>query len=496
MPERGAMVFLLIQCALFHALAEPAVPQWFEYDPLRPLAIFSAWKHLTTPRATVCLGEGWTAVGGVLCDHNGNPLSRTPLGITVGQRWPSADLVTDDHGHFIFYGVSPGLLVQPSKEELKKLSFVERLRYLDAPTSHAAPGYPASYDGWLFAQSKNELRECDARILLRRDDRAFYVLNVNATNSFDQNEFARFKAAQYAAIETPYPVIKAEFTPHETLGSGPKLRIRLLTWRGKSIRNALVKTWVPAAEGKTDARGYCELPYTALEARDEDMWKTMESYLYIDAPGYADGPVQCELRTNRLNVIKLKAPANVSGKIVDSEGAPYPVGEAVLVQYTASEYPYINLVRFTRQHANRSFSFDGIMPGVSFRLYANDQLRSVWTEDSMLKPGEHRNGIVLRLPWPGAILGRVLDEGGKAVERADVRVRYDGAYYEDSRSIWGGADGQFAFRGLSDKPLRIEVEAEGFLRSLSDQMTIQPGELRLIEVRLHKDKAAEFVQLE
>src|SRR5258707_10937895 len=62
--------------------AQTLAPDWFERT--NSYEIFSAWKNLSTIKASICVSASWFVLGGIVCDKNGNPLPSTPVNIMSG----------------------------------------------------------------------------------------------------------------------------------------------------------------------------------------------------------------------------------------------------------------------------------------------------------------------------------------------------------------------------------------------------------------------------
>ena len=175
------LVFLAWQCAR----AEEKVPEWFRFDAQRPYAIFDAWKELSTRKAATCLGENWKVLGGRLVNKQGRPIPHTQISLDLvrGKAW-RANLETDANGYFLIY--SPFSLELGSGETSISGRTNER-------SVSATPGYPTSQAGQTFAYKRQAGRTCDAILLMREEDRAFYVFRCDDQTGFDANECKTFQ---------------------------------------------------------------------------------------------------------------------------------------------------------------------------------------------------------------------------------------------------------------------------------------------------------------
>ena len=64
---------------------------------------------------------------------------------------------------------------------------------------------------------------------------------------------------------------------------------------------------------------------------------------------------------------------------------------------------------------------------------------------------------------PGAIVGTIVDEDGRPVPEARIRLVYRGMEGTVTKTSRSDAKGRFSFVGLEMRPWRIEVEAPGYL---------------------------------
>src|SRR5207245_1951408 len=114
--------------------------------------------------AAVYLHDGWRVLGGQLVDEKGNAMGLTRLSGSGGDsssRGEGADLVTDKNGYFLIYG--------PQSIDVDDT-------VTDQPKSgwhfYAAPGYPLSMNGALYALRKKDIKRPLVQLLLKQADRA------------------------------------------------------------------------------------------------------------------------------------------------------------------------------------------------------------------------------------------------------------------------------------------------------------------------------------
>ena len=102
--------------------------------------------------------------------------------------------------------------------------------------------------------------------------------------------------------------------------------------------------------------------------------------------------------------------------------------------------------------------FDAVICRIALMLFPNpgkalNEMRRV------VKPGESRENIALRIPQAAAIRGIVEDAEGRPVTNIHWLI------FVNEYGGWGhgeSADGRFGTFGVTPKPVQIEVNAEGF----------------------------------
>src|SRR5437867_2461011 len=187
-------IALLAVLPVFPAVAKSLVPDWFEKGDASGYEVFAAWKNLSTSEANLCVSEDWFVLGGILCDTNGNPLASCPVLLSGPQEIERIGLRTDKSGYFLIYGSRFRDLEVPLSPHD---NFLKRLNRRGG-TLRACPGYPTSEDGWDYASSLGQNRECVPELLMGRIDRQFYKFTVDGKSFFSSAGFARFKKKYYA----------------------------------------------------------------------------------------------------------------------------------------------------------------------------------------------------------------------------------------------------------------------------------------------------------
>jgi hypothetical protein len=474
---------------------EPLVPEWFQYNPDRPYAIFDAWRSLTTREAALYWTNEWTVIAGVLHDERGEPIRRCPLTICYYSsiRGYRATLCTDDNGHFIIYGP----LALTCRDRSRLSDHMTREEYTAYWNSRgcefsACPGYPYSKLGYRYARESRGSRACRPELVTQRDDRAFYVLTCDGTSTFDAEGFEQFKKATFAAPreeawrgwrEKPRPVEDAQ-----EAREGHIYRVRVVTSDGKGIPGAVVKFVAYDGQGgnrqvvETDHDGQCSLEEYLWGGRGDNYYEEVIRELTIDAPGYGVGPVAYDLSADQMNTIVLERPAAVSGTVLDYNGNPLDYDLRV-------KYSNRNACAFEvwiPVLADGSFSFERIMPGQPFRIEGGvislqaTPRAPVRTDEFVLAPGERKADIQIAVPMAAAIYGIVVDHAGDLVPGiSDLHLldQDDGRYYECR-------DGRFAFQALGHGPYRLRVRAAGFKEYLTGPLELGPGELRFLKIPL------------
>jgi hypothetical protein len=198
------------------------------------------------------------------------------------------------------------------------------------------------------------------------------------------------------------------------------------------------------------------------------------------------GSVDCvDLKTDRGNVITARRPASVSGRVVDWNGNPFRA--YLSLDYTKSDYD---------QWPDRpcapdgSFTFSRILPDKDIRIWAGGSgggqfaapFGSAETTDMVLREGETKKDLVLQLGLGGGgVCGAVVDQNNKRVST----VSRMSIAWSNGRARGFTPSDHFGFPE-GRKPFQIHVEAKGFKPFVSEKITLKPGEIRFVTLRLDK----------
>jgi len=466
-------------------------PQWFVADNDQ-YGIFQAWKFLSARDAALYLGVDWKALGGVLRDENGVALPLTPilLAFNGGIRANSANVMTDKDGYFIVY--SPYSIDISGDDRSLDLSF----------KVYACPGYPYSFQGYAYAEAKGDVKICNPKLLYKTEDRAFYELSVQSKNSFDEDGFTKFREKLREEGSKKGSVPWRDSPRSREGGTERRERttyeIQVVSVEGKPIPKSIVK--YIAYDGydgnsqvvETDGSGLCQVEEFILPRQPRNYYSEIVRRLTIDAPDYGVGPVTCNLRKGKVNIIKLETPGAVSGRIADHNGNP--TYTSLKVQYKKP-----NGCAFETDvpiNPDGTFTFTRIMPKEPFKLVGMitslqvAPLAPVETDYFILEPGEHKTDVQMIVPLAAALRGLVIDQDGAPVkdigefilvhERSDRSEDRGGLI--DGDLISGGE--KFGYNPIGQTPFRISIKANGFEEYLSDVIQLEPGELRFIRIVL------------
>jgi hypothetical protein len=483
MQRRTTLTLLFVLWFPGLAGASPlSVPSWFIADASDPYAIFSAWKNLSTREAAVYLGAEWNVLGGQLVDEQGNPLALTRLSGSYadGIRGHVVDLVTDKDGYFLIYGPQYLDVDESATDSLKLRSW----RF------HVAPGYPLSPKGALYAAEKKDIKTAGAQLVLKQEDRAFYVLTVDRHNSFNQQEFDSFRAE---ASQLGPTVVARPFRdkprPREGSTENRKrtaYKLKILSAGGRAAAHAILKYQAyDGYEGnyqivETDEEGQCEVVECLLANKDKAYYADIQRQITVDAPTIV-GPVSFSLDKDHLNIITLAQPAKVSGRLTNQRGDP--IGMRLSISYKRA-----NLIAFELDMplaTDGTFSCDRIMPGEEFRVIAGGVSRQstprapTASDYLSLAPGEERI-VNLQVPLPAALRVLVVNQREQPVNgEVMLRSEEDAQLSNVQKSV-----GKFGFWALGPEPFRISIQAAGFDDYRSDPIQLEPGELRFVKIVL------------
>ena len=503
-------VLLMLSCLFLHPIASRAdvtVPDWFQYDAARPYAVFDAWEHLSTRAAAVYSGSDGKVLGGILTDTQGHPLPNTALGVTwISETGISNKVRTDDNGRFLIYGPYS----------------------LTGGQFYADPGYPPTAPGWDYAGSQKEIKECSAHAVYQRSDRAFLVVTVEAANTCSPAGFRAFLSI--GAADTKSGRIMPGVS-HSTSSDDEKPQtittfpVRIVSPQGRPVAHAIVSLGSEFASGnaETDADGIARLIERA--PRDKPAWYRQVSRsrdtVFIDAPGYSDGPVKCKLKAGVLTTIVPGPQAQIQGRVLDPDGFPALTDIVVC-------YPHNGEGALVSTRVDGTFTLDGVRPGRASKVAVNVTNLPLWQPVvpvqtaplAALMPGEVRSGVVIHEVRPAALRGVVVDDVGGLVpvgqsaqtfhtytelslifEKGGAdpdAVNYNGPgaclggwtnglTYLGTGGFWGDPGSLFGFSGLGPTPFRLRVASSRYQPYLSDPISLEPGELRFVKIVLRRN---------
>lgn len=205
--------------------------------------------------------------------------------------------------------------------------------------------------------------------------------------------------------------------------------------------------------------------------------------LRASAPGFKDSRLDSlEIPEGKdlTNVtVTLTAGASLSGHVMGSDGNP-AIGAEVAPVGDDAGGPGRGPGARTQTDGDGYYMLDGLGPGqTSIEATAEGSPRAV--RDIELKPGSN----VLDLQFQGGqdVAGRVVDESGQGVPRADVRL-------PSSTSPWGGAsavtaeDGSFRLTGVMDGDYQLTASASGYAATAPVPVTVSGQPVAGLEVRL------------
>lgn len=473
------------------------IPPWFLTDDSDNQSLFDAWRKLETPGASMFWQKGWKVIAGVVCYEDGSPAVNCPLDAEyfTAQRGYTVWMTTDKNGYFIIYGV-------PENEFKEDFSNEKQSDRLSSPLSfYASPGYPFSWQGRRYADSKDDRKKCKIKILADLPDRKFCLLTCKKENGFDPQEFEVVKKQQLENFrKEKIPSWRA--TPHsreDALEDGIRnvYRMKIVTPEGEGIPNALLmfSNSVGAHDNRqtvaTDEKGYATLIEDLRKDEKPEYYRSIKRELTIDAPGYGVGPISnTDLKTESLNVITARTPATISGRVIDWNGNGISASLRIVYERRNSSVFELNIPA----GPDGSFTFNRIMPGEKFRIvreFGSHQFASpmgcATTDFMTLSEAEKKEGIVLQLPLATAVCGIVVDENDKPVTtiwNLSFLMRDGGWGYSNPTSARFGMGLGVSSAG----PLQIEVGAKGFKPYLSEKMLLAPGELRFTKVKLQREE--------
>lgn len=491
------------------------IPDWFRYDPNNPYAVFQAWRNLTAREAIISQRNGWSVLAGILKDETGRPLPFTPIHsgcITPIRGLDNGRCITDQNGYFIIYGTC---------DLDVNLGLIQRGDTLSLPSGvdfYACPGYPATNQGQDFADYKKAWVKTTPKLAYRLEDRAFYVVTVAQNIPFDEQEFTRFLADSsefdnkiYAVAEisnqsTQVPLRqRPDFSPEKLV----TYHFRLISPTGQSVPKAMVEGNFLDPDSPhhfdkkqtvtTDDEGKGQFEVLIPDGYQKEIFKAVSRNLTIQAGEYGEGLISCQLRADRATTLKLKRPAYIYGKIIDHHG--HPVKATVSLKSPKTEFEYSS--GFSRQDHSSLRS-----PSVISRSDGTFTLGPVFSDKKVFaQTGSYYDGYVesdpfrlvpgswkeinMTIPLMASVRALVVDEAGQPVnpdENASFSIELE--VTPERTKVWdlSLSGGRLIWINLVPKPFRVTGEVPGYEPYCSDQMVLEPGEVKLLTIQLTRRK--------
>lgn len=181
--------------------------------------------------------------------------------------------------------------------------------------------------------------------------------------------------------------------------------------------------------------------------------------------------------------LTLHRAAGVRGRVVDGDGEPLDRADVTVVyDEVLGEAGPFSVTRSPALDARGAFRLDGLMPGRAELMAEHPELGVGTSRALRLDPGEIVRDVTLRLEGGGTIAGRVLDEAGTPVARAEVRLYAAGA--SEARRTHSDDAGRFAFDEVSGGRAQLAVTAAGYEPARGVSVRVVPGEEARPTVRL------------
>lgn len=179
-------------------------------------------------------------------------------------------------------------------------------------------------------------------------------------------------------------------------------------------------------------------------------------------------------------VFELVAGAILEGRVLTPDGRPAigasvgPVGEG------GDGLPGMSFGDDGATDGNGYYRLENLKPGrVSIQATHDDHPRTV--RDLDLREGI--NGLDLRFSGGHAVRGRVVDETGKPVPAAGVRLAAPGRFWGGPEAV-AGPDGRFELTGVEDGAYELHAAADGFARPSGRPVEVAGAPLEGLEIAL------------
>jgi hypothetical protein len=183
--------------------------------------------------------------------------------------------------------------------------------------------------------------------------------------------------------------------------------------------------------------------------------------------------------------VELRVPreADVSGVVLDAEGAPVPQVTVRAVQPSRAGRASSDDIK--RTNAKGAFRFSSLAPGRAVFSASGSPAAPSTPLELELAPHQKFEGIVLRLRSGATIVGEVVGHDGRP--QADVPIQLDGKSERFQESFTTDASGRFEAKGLPPSDVAISAESsDGFLLSRS----VELHEGQTVNVRLTSPQVA------
>jgi Carboxypeptidase regulatory-like domain len=236
---------------------------------------------------------------------------------------------------------------------------------------------------------------------------------------------------------------------------------------GKETRKPLARALVwspgdPAVSALTDPQGRFRL--TVPFSPEVRLNALAAGYLGIYGKIASNSGTRILLRRGRNAV---DSGAKLEGRVIDSQGEPL---QGVSIQTLTASGPDGE----TLTGPGGEFILDGLSPGAPVTLRASHKGYAPRTLPGIIAPSPGPLTIVLRPSL--RIAGRVVDESGEPVAGAAILVSEESPGTALTAGTQSDVQGRFALEDLKPGKVRLAAFSTGFLRTVLDALTLQPGE--------------------
>jgi len=179
--------------------------------------------------------------------------------------------------------------------------------------------------------------------------------------------------------------------------------------------------------------------------------------------------------------------AKISGHVKNTEGEP--VRDAS-IKGSWGMLRHINVSAQTSASSNEKgeYTLKGLAPSEPVNLWAShEEYAPVQAGPFQLKPGEHRENVDIVLTQGGSISGKIMDEKGAALPKAQVASgtgigKFIGASFgtvigmlEGGKFISADEEGRYEIKHLSTDKYYVLARAEGYVYDLRQDVPVQEG---------------------